>query len=233
MAVTISRAVEYALPCTLLYITVALARSGPGLLKQTEEVLTEAAQRISKIFRVLLVLTGQVKRLSQRTMLLTFLTALYGITLLSLDAVNMDRYHPKYHTIKGAAEVIRKNSQDGEIVFFLDFSDYPGLVFFNNQNRYITGMGSIFTYTHAAHTYWLWHHVVIGDKKICSQRTCEQGTHDIYDVIHGEFNAAFVFLDYRDGDNPLIEKIREDARFTELFRADDQAKIVVYKVNES
>jgi len=217
LAVIVSRTVEYAVPFVILYSTLVLARSSTVSMAQLAHRL-----HFLKFLRPL----------RRRPAIVILALVLYASIALSLKARSFSRYIPPPDATYQAAQIIKENSEMQDIVFFTAFSDYPQLVFFNNDNRYITGMGAIFTYAFSPQKYWLWQHTAAADEKICAAATCEESTHDLHQAIAQEFGAKFVYLNFRHNVEPLRQKLATDPRFTEVFRDSAEPEIMVYKVNE-
>lgn len=140
---------------------------------------------------------------------------------------------PPYDRYKNAARFIQENSAPGSIIFTQAFSNYPQLVFFNNYNRYVMGMGSIFTYVNRPDLYWLYHHI-IKQGKACPQKNC--GPADFisaHEAINNYFNAKFVFYDASNvinelGDKEFLRDLEHDPRFKKIFTDKNFPEISVY-----
>ena len=112
---------------------------------------------------------------------------------------------------------------------------YPSLVLFDPHDRYIMGMGSIFTYLYSRDLYWHYVHIVRGDE-ICPRRKCAEGSgSDLYDTLKEVFKASYVFID-EEGPGAkgkatpeFVKHMDEDERFTKAYIDPDYPSVSVYK----
>ncbi|MBI2465779.1 MAG: hypothetical protein HYV66_00935 [Candidatus Sungbacteria bacterium] len=106
---------------------------------------------------------------------------------------------------KEAALWLKNNSQPGDIVFNLRWSDFPMLFFWNDKNYYIGGMDPIFQYVYNPEMYWRFHYLSADEvtKYTCPAPACtKEMLEDTYMVLKNNFKAKYVFLEKQR--NPLI-----------------------------
>ena len=106
---------------------------------------------------------------------------------------------------KEAALWLKENSQPGEIVFNVRWSDFPMLFFWNDKNYYIGGMDPIFQYAYDPKLYWKFHYLSADEvtKYTCPAPACtKEMLEDTYTVLKNDFKAKYVFLEKQR--NPLI-----------------------------
>ena len=106
---------------------------------------------------------------------------------------------------KEAALWLKENSQPGDIVFNLRWSDFPMLFFWNDKNYYIGGMDPIFQYAYDAELYWKFHYLSADQvtKYTCPAPACTKDMmEDTYTVLKNDFKAKYVFLEKQR--NPLV-----------------------------
>jgi hypothetical protein len=99
---------------------------------------------------------------------------------------------------KKASEWIKENSNPGDIVFNLHWSDFPMLFFWNSKNYYIGGMDPIFQYSFNESLYWKFHYLSIDEvtKKTCGAPACTvEMLEDTYYSLKNEFKAKYIVLE--------------------------------------
>jgi len=145
------------------------------------------------------------------------------------------RQLPTTNRYQAAANYIEQHSNPGDIVFPYLFNNYPQLVFYNNNNRYIMGLDTMFTYFHDQDKYWLWHHLVIAGDHTCAQPVCSASeSADIYHVISQQFKAKYVFIDGSlevSGKDKFQALLDADPRFHLVFIDSNLPFIKVYQVS--
>ena len=85
---------------------------------------------------------------------------------------------------KNASEYIKKNSDNGDIIFHADWDDFPALFYYNSKNYYLVGLDPTFMYNYDADLYEEWVEITTGKNK-----------KDLYDKITKNFKAKLIFLD--------------------------------------
>ncbi len=134
------------------------------------------------------------------------------------------RQSPDHRNFKAAAEWLRDNSKEGDIVFHPYWDNFPVLFFYNQKNYYINGMDPIFLQAFDPSLNIKLYFFLI-DKLLyveneaftCGANPCVPGTVvSIYDAIKKDFRAGYVFVE--PPRNPKFYKyLKDDARFKETF----------------
>ncbi len=209
LGIFIQRAIEYLIPFAVLLLAWAAA-----------DDLAPLIRKIVPPPRYLLLLPLAVFFLVE--------TAYYSESIGSL---------PAYDQTRSAAEFIKNNSSPGDTVFHRRFSDYPRLVFFNSQNRYIMGMGAVFTYVHSPRKYLLYRHIAV-EGRACFEKECSADNEiSVYEAMRREFNASFVYYEKPGGENKedehedkFFQALREDERFKKVYTDKNYPEIMVYSL---
>ena len=129
-----------------------------------------------------------------------------------------------------AALWLKENSQPGEIVFNVRWSDFPMLFFWNDKNYYIGGMDPIFQYAFDPKLYWKFHYLSADEvtKFTCPAPACTKDMlEDTYAVLKNDFKAKYVFLEKQR--NPLVYYYLESAPEHYSKKLDTKAE-AVYEV---
>ncbi|MEK7564810.1 MAG: hypothetical protein AAB501_01060 [Patescibacteria group bacterium] len=106
---------------------------------------------------------------------------------------------------KEASLWLKDNSQAGDIVFNVRWSDFPMLFYWNNKNYHIGGMDPIFQYSYNPSLYWKFHYISADEvtKYTCPAPACtKEMLEDTYTVLKNDFKAKYVFLEKQR--NPLF-----------------------------
>lgn len=77
-----------------------------------------------------------------------------------------------YDTIQGAAEWLKNNTDEGEVVFNSTWNWFTTLFYYNQHNYYIAGIEPRFLYDYSPDLYWAWWHVSNGGF-LCLTQDCE------------------------------------------------------------
>ena len=100
---------------------------------------------------------------------------------------------------------LKNNSQPGDIVFNVRWSDFPMLFYWNKNNYYIGGMDPIFQYAYNPALYWKFHYLSNDDvtKKTCPAIECTISMlEDTHTVLVNDFKAKYIVLEKQR--NPLV-----------------------------
>ena len=100
---------------------------------------------------------------------------------------------------------LKNNSQPGDIVFNVRWSDFPMLFYWNQNNYYIGGMDPIFQYAYNPTLYWKFHYISNDDvtKKTCPAIACTISMlEDTHAVLLRDFKAKYIVLEKQR--NPLV-----------------------------
>lgn len=106
---------------------------------------------------------------------------------------------------KEASLWLKDNSQTGDIVFNVRWSDFPMLFYWNQKNYYIGGMDPIFQYSYNPSLYWEFHYISADEvtKNTCPATACtKEMLVDTYSILKNDFKAKYVFLEKQR--NPLF-----------------------------
>ena len=119
---------------------------------------------------------------------------------------------------KKSSEWIKENSNPGDVVFNMHWSDFPMLFFWNDKNYYIGGMDPIFQYAFSEPLYWKFHYISADEvtKKTCGSTACTaEMLEDTPIVLKRDFNAKYIVIEkernplfnlYLEGDKINYEK---------------------------
>ncbi len=100
---------------------------------------------------------------------------------------------------------LKNNSQSGDIVFNVRWSDFPMLFYWNQNNYYIGGMDPIFQYAYNPALYWKFHYLSNDDvtQKTCPAMECTAAMlEDTHTVLVRDFKAKYIVLEKQR--NPLV-----------------------------
>ncbi|PIR88906.1 MAG: hypothetical protein COU07_03345 [Candidatus Harrisonbacteria bacterium CG10_big_fil_rev_8_21_14_0_10_40_38] len=126
-------------------------------------------------------------------------------------------------------EWIAKDSNAGDLVFNANWSNFSPLFFWNNKNRYTSGLDPIFLYDYSPEFYWKFHYISAGilTDKTCGKIECRlDELEDTYTVIKENFKAKYVFVDKNQ--NPdFLKFLESDTRFKKGIETD---KAAVFKL---
>lgn len=140
----------------------------------------------------------------------------------AVNAIKNQNYSPEM--LRGAALWLRDNSQPGEIVFNLHWSDFSPLFYWNQKNYYIGGLDPIFQYEYNPSLYWKFHYLSADavTKKTCGAIECSREMlEDTYEVLVKDFNAKYILLDKKE--NPAVYFfLRNDTRFEKKFETESE-----------
>lgn len=96
-----------------------------------------------------------------------------------------------------AMEWLRRNSRPGEIVFCANWPRFSEMVFWNQDNRYVSGLDPIFLYAYDPGLYWKVHHLDMGDG-VATTGAAPPGVpvrpEDTHDVLNRDFHAAYLLV---------------------------------------
>src|SRR3989339_761164 len=126
---------------------------------------------------------------------------------------------------KEASSWLKKNSQEGDIVFNLNWSNFSQLFYWNQKNYYVGGLDPIFQYVYNPSLYWKFHYLSLDEvtKKTCGKEECRADElEDTYEVLKDDFKARYVFLEK--AQNPAVFwYLGQDSRFEKKFENKTEA----------
>lgn len=118
------------------------------------------------------------------------------------------------HRFEQSAQWLREHSTKGDIVFHSDWDDFPMLFYYVPRDYFIAGLDPTFMYNANQDLYWKWVHITTGKK-----------SDELLGVIHGDFNARFVFID---SDHDAMRKnIIRDGRFKLVY---EDEEVTIFRV---
>ncbi len=133
---------------------------------------------------------------------------------------------------RAAAEWLKNNSRPGEIVFHVNWGQFPELFYWNQHNRYIGGMDPIFQYAYDKGLYWKAHHLLVGNAVDHTWGTPEaKGTNpeDTYTVIRRDFKASYIFLEKYRSPALFLHARDNDPRFVRCF---DDRRTAIFRLSD-
>ncbi|MBI2454191.1 MAG: hypothetical protein HYV54_01285 [Parcubacteria group bacterium] len=134
------------------------------------------------------------------------------------------RQSPDHRNFKPAAEWLKDNSKEGDIVFHPYWDNFPILFFYNQKNYYLNGMDPIFLHAFDPGLNIKLYFFSIdkllfvqGEVFTCGANPCVPGTVvSAYDAIKNDFRASYVFVEPQR--NPrFYNYLKNDKRFKENF----------------
>lgn len=160
-------------------------------------------------------------------------TAVAGGVILILAVLSNTLYYslfkypsqsPDHRNFKPAAEWLRDNSQEGEIVFHAYWDNFPILFFYNQKNYYINGMDPIFLQALdpglniKLYFFTIDKLLMVGDEfYTCGANPCVPGTVvSAYDAIKKDFKASYVFVESLRSPR-FYQYLKTNERFQETF----------------
>ena len=153
-------------------------------------------------------------------------TAVYSIGRTKISLAE-SAYQPE--RLKEVALWLKENSDTGDIVFNLHWSNFSELFFYNQKNYYVGGLDPIFQYSYNPNLYWKYHYLAadLVTKKTCGAVACtREMLEDTYEVLTREFNAKYILLTKLE--NPAVYYFLEnDPRFEKKL---DTKKEAVYLI---
>lgn len=128
------------------------------------------------------------------------------------------------------AQWLEKNTKEGDIVFYLNWSQFPILFFWNQHNYYIDGMDPIFLYAYNQNLYWKIFYMFSKDMGglTCGSPTCGPNQIEpVYDVLVKDFKVSYLFI--RKLNNPRFREYIESDKnhFEKVY---DEGSSIIYKV---
>lgn len=114
------------------------------------------------------------------------------------------------HRYEAAANWLAANSDEGEIIFNMDWDDFPLLFYDNRKNYYIVGLDPVFMADYNRELYDTWRD--IGDKK----------NSEIIDIVSNTFNSRYIFMDSK---HENFEKKLERSKDFKQVYSDEYTRI--------
>jgi len=125
---------------------------------------------------------------------------------------------------------LKENTNEGDIVFHLSWSQFPMLFFWNQRNYYINGMDPIFLYAYDPRLYWKVFYMFNKDMAglTCGFINCgPDQIETVHSVLLNDFKANYIFV--RKTTNPRFREYLEfdEGRFKKVY---EEGFSVIYKV---
>lgn len=99
---------------------------------------------------------------------------------------------------KEAAEWLKINTGAGSVVFYDNWSFWPPLFYYNQHNRYLSGMDPTFTYDYNPELFWLWRNIsfygwACDQSDACPRASARLAMEGMADAIRNQFQSEYVF----------------------------------------
>ena len=158
--------------------------------------------KISKIF------SRQKKVRLLSIIALAFFIITYGVLFVHKNIKQFDNYVTKHESgYKEAALWLKDNTSNGDIIYHVDWGDFPLLFFYSPQNYYVAGLDPNFMLEYDENTFNKWN-------KIFHQEDLQK----MYSVIKYDFNSEYVLVTKK---FPEITKHAEsDPRFEKVYQSE-------------
>jgi hypothetical protein len=131
--------------------------------------------------------------------------------------------------LKEPAIWLKENSNPGDIVFNVHWSNFSPLFFWNQKNYYVGGLDPIFQYAYNSSLYWKFHYLSADQvtKKTCGATACTVSMlEDTHEVLKRDFNAKYILLTKTQ--NPAVHQWLEgDRRFDKKFENGSEAVYLI------
>lgn len=183
------RNIEYFAPLTLLFAA---------------QIITEAVRTTEKTSYL-----PWLRKNYENNRILGFILAmLAGLCLVAAVITNVNGLYKglrgvsNINKLRGVAQWLENNSEDQEIIFHDNWSDWPIFFFHNQKNAFIAGLDPSFLYFKDPEKYKLWVKIATGDTSKYEGKPCA--------VIKKEFNSRYIFLNSKNNDFRL-SLARDDA----------------------
>ncbi len=218
LMIPLPRAIEYWAPLAWLFIILA----GAQLLR------TETGQIIRAKFIAL----------SGKKIPLVFLSGFFIIMIMTnvqlLNAYranhqSLDDDHPGF---RAAAAWLNNHTPKHSIVFYPIWSYWPPMFFYNNHNRYLTGMDPTFLYEYSPSLYWLWNNIstdgtVCDQASLCPETSPRWSAAALPATLRNNFNADYVLIKI-DPENLFFRLL--DQRTRDFSKVYSNEQVAVYQI---
>lgn len=162
----------------------------------------------------------RAQALSVQYMLKCMLLAALAIFIMIDVRVGMDLYSSSknsrdFNYMKGIATWLKNSVDPQTVVFHTDWSDFPGLFYFDDQHYYITGLDPTFMYDYNGEQYRLYEDIVRGIK-----------TDNLKETIRDKFNSSIIVLNHNA--KLFDQNLRNNPDFIRTYQDQDG---IIYIVN--
>jgi hypothetical protein len=152
----------------------------------------------------------------------------------SLNITQIIARTPDYKSYQKAAQFMKDNSKEGDLVFNPKFSSYPRLVLLNNYNRYTYGMGMSFAYEKDPELFFRLLHLS-QNEQICPKRKCSEKdtSEDPYNVLKN-LDVKFIFIqNTSDFNKNFLELLDNNSDFQKVFNNPKYPQIFIYTLKNN
>lgn len=131
---------------------------------------------------------------------------LISLTCLCATAINVKFVLGKarFDSFEQASKFIASRSQPGDIIYHSSWDQFPALFYFNDQNRYVSGLDPTFLYSSNPLLYEKMTDLSYGKRK-----------EEAYNIIKDDFHAKYIFTASRW--TKFIETVENDSRFKKVY----------------
>ena len=183
----------------------------------------------------------------ERSITILLFSLLLSISAYNLIYANFSSSHSPTK-FKESALWLKENTKEKDVVFYLSWSNFPFLFFWNQSNYYINGMDPVFLLKYDRKLYWKLYNMAVNedDKKLywrldnkavgdmggitCGYDPKQCGPENIEivsNVLRNDFHASYVFithknqarfLDYLQSDTENFKKVYEEKEHVIIFK---------------
>jgi hypothetical protein len=122
--------------------------------------------------------------------------------------------------LKAASLWLKDHGRPGDVVYNANWDMFPELFFWNQDDRYVSGLDPIFLYAYDERLYWKAHHLQTGEATDRTWGTMGYpagSEEDTYTVLRRDFKASAVVLEMARNAG-LYQYLRSDRRFVLAFQ---------------
>ena len=225
-----SRAIEYLVPIAALFLILTVTDAMLPLRVRLRETADQIQEQYPGVHKLIYDITTHFNEKTAKNSIKISIVVAATLYLLALGTSMSVRMHnnPPKEIYAAAASYLEEHTSYAEPVFHTQWSDYPHLVFFNTSNRYLMGMGPLFTYFENPQLYWLWYHIQENKNGLtCREPVCNKANSiPIHKAISDYFGARYVYVtkSQRAGACSCEKEsyFAQDPHFTRVFASSTQ-----------
>ncbi|TRZ79855.1 hypothetical protein D4R86_05240 [bacterium] len=145
---------------------------------------------------------------------------------------------------KEVANFLKENTQKEEVVFNINWADFPLLFFYNDYNAYTIGMDPNFLYLYNKELYWQWfgigwQGIVCQNKEECFKRNyCAiDDDREIAYLIKNNFKSKYIFINTQNHFSPepklfmhINTLLKGSSYFEKVFQGREQQTVKIFKI---
>jgi len=190
------RYVEYFIPMTVFFTATSISYSLTGIkLKKVWQELISSYKKLTYLLAILIII------------ICSFIPIIFYKTIIETRQIFFSG-GSSFNTYSGISEYLKKNTSEGEIVMYTNWSDFPVLFYQNSYNYYIVGLDPTFMYNYDPKLYHLFADITLARKK-----------DNLYEDITEKFKARY-FIVNKDR-LTLASNLYQDGRFTMVYEDQD------------